>query len=252
MNDKLTLTLREVFVYEQKKENVRQNARSFCALSFKATTSCRYTVDGREVAHTPGALCLVPAGVAYRRESEREDIFVLHFDASPALPPHICVLQVGDVAATLHKFKTALSLWQRREAGDHYRVAAILHELFADVIAPVEQEETAEGDYLADAVRYIEKHLGDPALTVDALAKRAFVSPANFRRRFGARFDCSPKQYLDRARMARARSLLETAYFTTAEVAARCGFSDVAYFCNAFRRHTGESVSAFRKRSTIK
>lgn len=247
MTDKLTLTLRDVFVYEQKEENIRQNARSFCALSFKATTSGTYTVDGRVVAHTPGALCLVPAGVAYRRESEREDIFVLHFDASPALPPQIRVLQVEDKEAALEKFKRALAMWKRREAGDFYRVSAILYELFADVIAPVELAAT-EGDYLADAARYIEEHLGDTSLTVESLARRAFVCPANFRRRFGARYGCSPKQYLDRARMSLARSLLETAYFTTAEVAARCGFSDVAYFCTAFRRHFGESVSALRRR----
>lgn len=247
MSEKILLSLREALVYAQKRERVQQGPRPFAALSFKASTSGRYTVNGRVVEHAPGALCLVPAGVGYRRESEREDIFVLHFDTSVVLPPEIRVLQVEDIEGYRQKFALAHSLWQQREAGYYYRVSAILYELFADVIAPVEQAEW-QGDYLAEAARYMEKHFGNSALSIGQLAARAFVSPANLRRRFGARYGCSPKQYLNRLRMEYARSLLCTAYFTTEEIAARCGFSDVAYFRTAFCRYFGESISTARRK----
>lgn len=246
MSEKYLLSLREVFVYKQNREHVQQPARPFSALSFKATTKGRYVVNGRESCYSAGALCLVPAGVAYRRESAREDIFVIHFDASPVLPPQIRVMQVEDIEGCRRRFEQALALWQRREAGDYYRVGAILHELFAEVIAPAEQAEW-QGDYLVEAASYMQEHFGDPALSVEKLARRAFVSPANFRRRFGARYGCPPKLYLNRLRMAYAKTLLQAGYFSTAEIATRCGYTDVVYFRTAFCRYFGVSISTARR-----
>lgn len=247
MSEPLKLYLREVLVFAQKSEKVRQGARPFSALSFKANAGGAYVVNGERIPYEKGAICLVPAGVAYRRESEREDIFVLHFDTDGILPQSVRTVQVEDIEAYREKFAAAYSLWERRGAGDYYRASAILYELFAEVIAP--EERAARGsDYLAESVRYMEKHLGNHALTVEKLAARAFVSPANFRRRFGARYGCSPKQYLDNLRMTYAKKLLQAGYYGAAEIAERCGFADAGYFCTAFRRHTGESVSAYRRR----
>lgn len=251
MSEKLTLHLREVLLFAQKSENARQVARPFCALSFKANAGGAYVVDGVRIPYERGALCLIPAGVAYRRESAREDIYVIHFDVDGILPQTVRTVQVADIEEYLGKFSKALFYWERKGAGDHYRACAILHELFAEVIAP--EERAAHGsDYLAESVRYMEKHLGNHALTVEKLAARAFVSPANFRRRFGARYGCSPKQYLDRLRMTYAKNLLQAGYYSAAEVAERCGFSDAGYFCTAFRRYTGERVSDFCRRAAGK
>ena len=46
--------------------------------------------------------------------------------------------------------------------------------------------------------------------------------------------------------MAYAKTLLQTGYFSTAEIAVRCGYTDVGYFCNALRRHFGKGVTALR------
>jgi AraC-like DNA-binding protein len=248
MSETITLTLREVLTFSQKSERVRQGARPFSALSFKATTAGAYVVGGARIPYEQGAVCLVPAGVAYQRESEREDIFVIHFDTATPLPQTVCVLQIKDIEAYRQRFAEALALWQRAKAGDHYRVTAILYELFAAMIASVETE-CREADYLTEAASYMEKHLTDSALSIGMLAARAFVSPANFRRRFKARFGCAPKQYLERLRMDYAKHLLQTGYYNAQEVALRCGFSDAGYFCTAFRHYTGESVSSFRRRT---
>jgi AraC-like DNA-binding protein len=249
MNENLTLRLREVLVFAQKSERVRQSPRPFCALSFKASVGGAYVVEGERITYEKGALCLVPAGVAYRRESEREDIYVIHFDADGILPQTVRTVQVSDIAACSEKFAAALAFWERKGAGDYYRASAILHELFAEVITP-EESAAHESDYLARSVQYMERALADHTLTIGKLAARAFVSPANFRRRFAARYGCSPKQYLDRLRMTYAQDLLQTGYYSAAEVAERCGFADAGYFCTAFRRYTGESVSDFCRRFT--
>ena len=246
MNEKFQLALRDIFIYKQKKERVQNAPRTYSALSFKPCTAGRYVAEGVISEHTAGALCLVPADVAYRRESEAEDIYVFHFDATPLLPREICVIQVRDVESCRAKFEEALRLWQRQEAGDHYRVSAILYELFAEVAASMERAERKK-DYLAQTKGYMEEHFSNTALSVDQLARRAHVSPACLRRRFAERYGCAPKQYLDRLRMEHAQKLLQTGYYSTREIAERCGFGDVGYFCVAFRRHMGVTVSAFRR-----
>lgn len=244
--ERIQLLLRDVFVYKQKKEKLNISPRTYSALSFKAKTAGRYVSDGVAREHTPGAICLVPADVAYRRESEEEDIYVFHFDATPLLPREIRVFQVEDMEVCRARFEEALRLWQEGGAGNYYRASAILYELFARVAASMEQAEP-KVDYLSQAKRYMEEHFSNASLAVEYLARRAHVSPACLRRRFAERYGCAPKQYLDRLRMEHAQKLLQTGYYDTREVAERCGFGDVGYFCTAFRRHTGVTVSAYRR-----
>ena len=244
--EKFQLTVRDIFVYKQKSERVSVSPRTYSALSFKARTSGRYVAEGVLSEHAPGALCLVPADVAYRRESEAEDIYVFHFDATPLLPREIRVLQVKDTAACRARFEEALRLWQRQEAGDHYRVSAILYELFAEIAASMVQAEP-KADYLSQTKRYMEEHFSIFTLSIEDLARRAHVSTACLRRRFAERYGCAPKQYLDHLRMGHAQKLLQTGYYDTREIAQRCGYGDVGYFCTAFRRHTGVTVSDYRR-----
>jgi AraC-like DNA-binding protein len=55
--------------------------------------------------------------------------------------------------------------------------------------------------------------------------------------------------YLNRLRIAYAVELLAESSDTVAEVAARAGFQDQAYFCRVFKRLQGTTPGALRKES---
>jgi AraC-like DNA-binding protein len=61
----------------------------------------------------------------------------------------------------------------------------------------------------------------------------------SFRRCFGI----SVAQYLLRLRMERAAALIHSGHYSVAEVARRCGYSDLSAFGRAFRRHWGRSAT---------
>lgn len=82
----------------------------------------------------------------------------------------------------------------------------------------------------------------NPELTIESLARRANVSPAQYRRKFRQLYGASPKQHLDSLRFQYAKSLLETGYFSQKEIAFRCGFSDVEYFRASFKKKTGKCI----------
>lgn len=53
--------------------------------------------------------------------------------------------------------------------------------------------------------------------------------------------------YLTQIRIKNARQMLSFSDKDIGEVAQLCGFHSAAYFCNLFKRITGESPSEFRK-----
>lgn len=74
--------------------------------------------------------------------------------------------------------------------------------------------------------------------SVDRLAQRAHLSPSRLRVRWRSAFGAAPLADLIRARIARARELLEGG-ISVAAAAEASGFNDLPYFHRQFRRLTG-------------
>jgi AraC-like DNA-binding protein len=94
----------------------------------------------------------------------------------------------------------------------------------------------------------IAAHLGDPALSLAAVAQRQGVSP----RYVGMLFDgCGTtfSSFVLEQRLARARQMLTDRRHThhaIGAIAAACGFGDVSYFNRSFRRAFGATPSDIR------
>ena len=80
------------------------------------------------------------------------------------------------------------------------------------------------------------------------LAKRAGLGGRTFMRRFKKATGDSPLGYLQRLRIERARKLLETTSASVEVITERAGYEDISSFRKLFKRHTGLSPSAYRKR----
>ena len=102
-------------------------------------------------------------------------------------------------------------------------------------------------DGVSETAEYIKQNFYNPEISIDGIAKRANVSPAQYRRKFRQLYGKSPKEYLDSLRFDYAKSLLETGYFSQKEIAFRCGFSSVEYFRTAFKKETGKSIKEYCK-----
>lgn len=83
-------------------------------------------------------------------------------------------------------------------------------------------------------------------LDVDGLARIARVPPARLVREFKATFGATPWQYVLRARLARARRLLETGSASITDISLTTGFSSPSHLATSFRKHFGLSPQAYR------
>jgi transcriptional regulator GlxA family with amidase domain len=79
-----------------------------------------------------------------------------------------------------------------------------------------------------------------------ALAEAFNVSTRTLLRRFAQETGQSPLEYLQAARVRRARHLLETTDGTVAAVAAAVGYRDSGTFASLFARHTGRRPRDYR------
>lgn len=102
-------------------------------------------------------------------------------------------------------------------------------------------------DSLAPVLEWMSAHPEREA-DVEALARRARMSPRTFARRFREQTGTTPLQWLLSVRVRRAQELLETTRRPIDDIAVRSGFDSPVTFRTRFRRLTGLSPSAYRQR----
>jgi AraC-like DNA-binding protein len=85
------------------------------------------------------------------------------------------------------------------------------------------------------------------------LAREFKLSRFQFSRLFKRHFGRTFRDYLTRVRIASARRLLGTERIdnSVTSVGMLAGYQDPSYFARAYRRHTGESPSAYARRIAI-
>lgn len=100
---------------------------------------------------------------------------------------------------------------------------------------------------LSRVIEFLEGHFVDE-VTVDRLAEIAGISVANLNRRFRQLLRLSPMEYVLSLRIQEAQRLLSTGDSAIGEVALATGFYDQSHFTKRFRKITGMTPMAYRKR----
>ena len=91
----------------------------------------------------------------------------------------------------------------------------------------------------------IDRDYADP-LDLDAMAREAGYSRFHFARGFAEAYGETPRAYLTRRRIERAKSLLRSANLSVTEVCVLVGFSSLGSFSARFRELDGRSPSDYR------
>jgi YesN/AraC family two-component response regulator len=106
----------------------------------------------------------------------------------------------------------------------------------------------ADEALLARVQSIIEERLGDPELTVEALADQIGCDRSYLLRKLRTLTGETPSGLIRSLRLQRAEQLLRDGAGSVSEIAYAVGFKSVAHFSNAFHERTGERPSAFAAR----
>jgi len=114
---------------------------------------------------------------------------------------------------------------------------------------PVEKLERSSEhrEPLAGLLDRILRRIAEPWRNAD-LARRAAMSERTFMRRFRAATGLSPADWITRARVDRARELLESTALPIGRIAERCGLGTPTTLRHHFRKRLGVSPAAYRRR----
>jgi len=96
-------------------------------------------------------------------------------------------------------------------------------------------------------VSYLRQHYADTDLSRSQMATHIAVSESYLTRVFRRDLGISPREYLVRYRVARAKELLRLTNHSVTEIAHQIGYDDSAYFSRVFREETGRSPLVFRR-----
>lgn len=98
----------------------------------------------------------------------------------------------------------------------------------------------------ADTLDFLLEHIDEP-LRMEALARRAGLSQAQFDRRMKKIFQLSAGQYLIKTRIDHATRLLAATRQPIIDIAQQVGFSDQSAFSRQFRQVTGFTPRQYRQ-----
>ena len=112
------------------------------------------------------------------------------------------------------------------------------------VAAPIPE---CHSDGFAALLAWLVEHL-DEDHSISTLALRATMSERTFARRFAAETGTTPHKWLIQQRILAARGLLEASDLGIEQIADRVGFNSAVVLRDHFRRTTGLSPQAYRRR----
>jgi AraC-like DNA-binding protein len=129
------------------------------------------------------------------------------------------------------------------------RASGLLTEIIAEILRGrqgLSHEYAGQIAGLDRAAEYLREHCAHPIKLAEA-AEIAGLSESHFRKLFGVHYGCSPREYLRRRRIQRAKQLMMSSASTLTHIADACGFATVHSFSRAFRACEGISPAEYRR-----
>jgi len=234
-----------------------------------------YRVEGRPHPLAPGTLFFARPGVVHQivnTQSPEMELSWVSFRTEVTVP--------GEVAALLQRFADAdgvlavpdegrriTGLWRALRAlaeappglpGADAQIGQVMAALLLGLAQagagdppesrPAEEPDTSSGRALARrAVRLIQERLSGP-VSVAEVAVAVGLSPRHLTRVMRELTGVAPAEYIERARLHRAATLLLKTDDPIKQVAAQAGYADVHHFTRAFGRVYECPPGAFRRR----
>ena len=134
------------------------------------------------------------------------------------------------------------------------KMSGLMIEIIAEMLRGQEQvfcEHQAHMPLLEKTADLMIKECAAPP-PLHELARRCGLSVSQFRHLFGQCYGCSPRKYIRRARLHKAKELMTSTSMTLSEISSLLGFETVHSLSRAFRDEEGISPSEYRHYATVR
>ena len=178
------------------------------------------------------------------------EMYWLHFDGPSARGVYEVIANRG--ASMPKRFdrslRTLVEIFDRTAAYgpiEEAEMNRLIVCLLTEFLLSAEQGPSGENEVIEEIRNYILDN-PDKELSLEALSRRANLSPYHFIRIFKRQVGTTPHDYLIHARLNLAKFYLLSTNNSIKEITYLCGFSSESGFCTCFKKHTGMSPAMFR------
>lgn len=127
-------------------------------------------------------------------------------------------------------------------------IKAWFMHLAAQLIARMsEQQQSTEKQIIQDACDYVDAHIGDHSLGLQAVSESVKLSSSYFSHLFKREKGVGLNSYIIHRRVERAMQLLRQTNLKNEDIALQLGFARQNYFNSVFKRVTGTTPGQYRK-----
>ena len=230
---------------EAVKNPVPQTHGGFEAICFE--TGGQLNADGKILDCAAGEAVVLPPLVPHCLQNGKAIRVVL----DKALLPLNAVLAVpADEARDLCDAASRAYLYYQRRDGKSENVLSAYGGLIAALITAY-----SAPNGFSPAVKAVmedaESHVGDPTYSLESFIRTLPLNYDYVRKLFKKEVGATPHEYLMRARMERAKSIILSGVtnrysdYTVTQIAEACGFSEPLYFSRVFKKYFGVAPSLY-------
>ncbi len=214
-------------------------------------------INGKEEIVSMGDCYILPDYIHYHRNVIEPIEFVyVKFATNPVCPYKMEIPFGKATFKDKQRFISNITALEELLSKDDSLSAGYCEHLLLDILFQIYFENRPEhilnensdchDPLVSSAIAYIDKNLTDKIL-VDQICRSIGTNASTLNFKFRREFNMSTGQYIVSERIKKARKLLIGTSYSISEIAVRCGFEDIYYFSNTFKKIQGVSPSDYRK-----
>lgn len=141
------------------------------------------------------------------------------------------------------------NVFEHLSDGDEFMAISLIYKLSYDVLNQSTNDKIADNKSMykiKPAIAMIEEEYGNK-ISLEEMADACGISPNYFSRRFKEITGQTPFEYLLAYRVEAACEMLLEGSENVTDVCYKCGFNDLSYFINVFKKHMGISPKAYAR-----
>ena len=167
----------------------------------------------------------------------------IYFDTEDEMP--LYAIGLNDYAILRDKFIKIYNIWSEKKSGYYAKAMSVFYEIIAILQDRYRYITSSQRLKLAPAFEYIAKNYKSLEFNYDALCSVCNISYSYFITLFKAESNMTPIQYVTKMKIDYAKELLITGKYSIIQISEMCGFENVYYFSNVFKKHVGISPSNY-------
>ena len=207
-----------------------------------------------------GDMVYLPKGIDNRRYRIISDsefgIYNVYFETSDPLPKEALHISLQNKNLK-NEFETIHRVWTVKKKGYYFDAKALFYEILRSVL----KQQTGytkhkNNDLFIKVEEYLTEHFCDKNFDFEKLAGHAGFSYSYFKKIFISRYGVPPIKYVTELKINYACELLSIEKYKISEIAELCGYENVYYFSNVFKKYKGLSpkkyIAAAKENAKIK